>query len=138
MSKTKFPHPSAPTIAKTNKAAATNPTGSNSRLQNQAMGKAPPRAQLSGKTTAKNHGGSTAGSTQRLQTAGVSSGKSLAAVTALTSASFDSESDSDDLDISGDGSDIPRGGISGPRPVYCVCRRSTMSSEGMLKCTDCK
>ncbi|KAJ1725803.1 hypothetical protein LPJ53_000064 [Coemansia erecta] len=139
MSKTKFPHPSAPSIAKTNKAAATSPTGSSSRLQNLAMGKAPPRAQLSGKAAAKRHGSSTADSTQRRHPAGASSGKSLTAVAALTSASFDSESDgSDDLDISGDGPDFPRGGISGPRPVYCVCRRSTTSSEGMLKCTDCK
>ncbi|KAJ1815322.1 hypothetical protein LPJ75_002408 [Coemansia sp. RSA 2598] len=34
--------------------------------------------------------------------------------------------------------DFPRGGINGPRPVFCVCRQSNLSDEGMLKCTDCK
>ncbi|KAJ2861169.1 hypothetical protein FB639_005535, partial [Coemansia asiatica] len=43
-----------------------------------------------------------------------------------------------DLDESVAIPDFPRGGINGPRPVFCVCRQGNLSDEGMLKCTDCK
>ncbi|KAJ1962853.1 hypothetical protein GGI12_002401 [Dipsacomyces acuminosporus] len=34
--------------------------------------------------------------------------------------------------------DFPRGGIIGPRQVYCVCRRGIISGQQMISCTDCK
>ncbi|KAJ2882864.1 hypothetical protein H4R27_003147 [Coemansia aciculifera] len=35
-------------------------------------------------------------------------------------------------------SDLPSATAVGPRPVYCICRRSATPGELMLACTDCK
>ncbi|KAJ2704821.1 hypothetical protein FB645_002930 [Coemansia sp. IMI 203386] len=176
MSKTKFPHPSAPTIAKTGgtsrpPTAPTSPT--NSRHQScMLVSKASPRAPYPGRSSGKNASG---GSAQRRHPP-VGGGKSIAAVVALSNSVGGSDSEDDELDEehvdqkfvlepvaskrragkggrraaagrrpshtllddSEDLCDFPRGGINGPRPIFCVCRQGNLSEEGMLECTDCK
>ncbi|KAJ1897632.1 hypothetical protein LPJ66_003250 [Kickxella alabastrina] len=158
MSKTKFPHPSAPTIAahsQTKRTTSTSPTAIRKPTQ--------PLHQQQ----------------QQRRHPGTGGGKCLTALAAYGGSGGHSDSEElSDYNIDGamaesgafavkprgskggrrgpgqhemplsiedvviddneDEFDFPRGGIDGPRPVYCVCRRGVISGERMLECTDCK
>ncbi|KAJ2726464.1 hypothetical protein GGI07_000602 [Coemansia sp. Benny D115] len=165
MSKTRFPHPSAPTIAKNSASKSIQKPhkspplmGASSRktlLQRTALPSSPtlvakrkhakPRHTTLHQQTQQDTGsngfledagddgdqfGLTAVTPQTMAGGSRDEWRSAGVATAFWPQGADTDNDA--------GSDFPRGGVDGPRPVYCICRRGMLTGEPMLRCVDCR